>query len=329
MEKVLGLGIVILAISPIAGQAQTPQQGQQYTKVKYDQQFTLQHKPAQMLVQVVINGNIPATFMVDTGTTNTIIDGTFAKRLGLPLKSVLYADGKPVLFQGKRLTGVVATTFQLGGFTVSTQSLTILPGKDFVPPYGQPYDGILGVDILQRLAVLIDPQTHTLVLCYPGLLKPSELKTIGVPDDAVVLPLTRKTFGWYGQATETNQGVSSEEDILVDTGSDGTTISEATAQKLRLKLGNQQKVTGFSDSTIVNTGTLDTLSLGQISVFKVPVTIRAIPPFVAPLLGMDILSGYRVLMDFPAKKMYLQPNPSVVPTVTIGPAPTPAVPPAK
>ena len=33
-------------------------------------------------------------------------------------------------------------------------------------------------------------------------------------------------------------------------------------------------------------------------------------------LGLDVFSGYKVLLDFPAKKMYLQP---AVPAVKIGP----------
>jgi hypothetical protein len=82
--------------------------------------------------------------------------------------------------------------------------------------------------------------------------------------------------------------------------------------------------------TTFNQTRVPTLTLGDIRLADRPVLYPDKKDFPADL-GMDILGGYKVLLDFPAHKMYLMPQTPLA-LVQVKPAaptaPAPAVPPA-
>jgi predicted aspartyl protease len=140
-----------------------------------------------------------------------------------------------------------------------------------------------------------------------------------------VVSITKKEDGrWYVEAQVANEGMTANEAMVLDTGSNITQISDTTAQILHLATTGQQQQHNSYGTDIVSQANIGTLRLGDLTLSGTTVSVSPISISEPPILGMDILSGYRVLIDFPAKKMYLQPNTAAVPAITIGP--TPAVP---
>jgi len=282
------------------------------------------------LVHVKINGVADATFMVDTGANNSIISTNLAKRLGLRLQPAVSDEGIPIRWKGKPGIMTQVTLLEIGQIKANNGLFQVLDDKDYRIISGSIYDGVIGANLLQNSAILLDGQQHILGFCLPGALSSEQLKQLGLPQPYTV-PLTRTTRNrWLVQAQFSNGSNSGSESLLLDTGSNTTSLSGQLAQKVHLKITGQVNQKDESGTSIADTGRVDTVHLGDLALLNFPLIIQPSSEEILPTLGMDILSGYRVLMDFPAKKMYLQSNTATaVPAITVGPAPAPAVPPAK
>ena len=290
----------------------------------------------QPLVQVAINGKQIATFLVDTGTSNSVVSTEFAKQINLPLKpAVGSADGLPIMWEGKQAMETSVSTLRIGSsFQFTDMPLIVLDADQIsLSPderHTNPNQGILGSSVMQQYAILVDGPKHIFGLCVPGNLSQGQVSQIGFTHP-YILPLTNvNNFQWYVQVQFVNGTHKGNENLLVDTGSDITNISEDLAEKLDMKvLGRKESKTAHG-LVVSATTVADELSLGSLTMRTFPLVIRPALQHLPPSLGMDILSNYRVLMDFPGKKMYLQPNTAAaVPAATVSPAPAATAPPAK
>ena len=217
------------------------------------------------------------------------------------------------------------TLFEIGHIQVDNATFLVLPDSNLQAGSGSVYDGIIGINMLGGSAILLDSQQHKFGFCLPGALSPQQLSQIGLTHP-YILPLTSSGDKWFIRGELTKGSNIGDEDLLLDTGSNATGISTVLAEKLHLNpsgLGMQHDI---YITKVVSTGQVDMLHLGDLTLRDVSITVRATSENLPSLLGMDILSNYRVLMDFPAKKMYLQPPLATVPTITIGPqAPPPGL----
>lgn len=182
------------------------------------------------------------------------------------------------------------------------------------------FDGIVGANLLEHFAVLVDASQHQFGLCLPGNLYLKQVADYGLTQPYIV-PITKKDDGnWYVEAQVAANGMVTSENIALDTGSNTTQISDTAAQTLHLKIIGQQQQQNAYGTGIVGQASVGTLRLGNLTLFGTSVSVSPVTKNESPLLGMDILSGYRVLIDFPAKKMYLQSNTAAaVPAITIAP----------
>jgi predicted aspartyl protease len=281
------------------------------------------------LVHVKVNSIADATFLVDTGTNNSTISTDLAKRLGLRLQPAVNDAGMPIRWKGKQGVMAQVTLLEIGQIKANNGYFYVMDDKDFRATSGSTFEGIIGANILQNSAILLDAQQHILGFCLPGALSPGELKQIGFPQPYMV-PLTRTTGNqWWVQAQFSNGSNSGSESLLLDTGSDSTSLSGQLAQKVGFKVTGQENQKDALGKSIVDTGRVDSIHIADLALLDFPLTVQSSEE-IPPVLGMNILSGYRVLIDFPAKKMYLQSNTTTaVPAITVSPAPAPAVPPAK
>lgn len=112
-------------------------------------------------VPVSVNGSEPFNFMLDTGTSRTMIASKIAGVLGLrPVATGLIAG-----LQGKAVVSLVhCSSIAVGGATVLDLNLTVVP-QDTGLPSG--LDGVLGEDFLERFDLLIDNRHHLIEL-EPG-----------------------------------------------------------------------------------------------------------------------------------------------------------------
>lgn len=122
-----------------------------------------------ILVQATLNGR-PATLLVDNGSARTLVDGAAAAQAGLRLSAR----------SGGLQTGSARMTTQLAdGLALDIPHVLAihgsLPATDLSgmsAALGRPIAGVLGGDVLNRLAVLIRPTEKTIGLVASGGVNP-------------------------------------------------------------------------------------------------------------------------------------------------------------
>ena len=284
----------------------------------------------QPIVQVTLNKTQSAAFMVDTGASFSVLSPEMAKSLNLKPQSATLDDGTPYLWQGKQASKVAVSVVKIGNFSITIDHgfFRILPDRNFMlfpNPNSDdtPFDGVLGVNVLEHFAVLLDASQHVFGLCVPGNLTLQQVGQAGYTAP-YVLPITQKDGFWFVTVQLTNNGISQSEDLVLDTGSNVTRISDTAAAHLGLKITEEQRITNiYSNSVPVGASSVDALQIGGIVLSGHAIKVAPVSKLEPPLLGMDILSSYRVLIDFPAKKMYLQSNTAAIPKITVEPQATP------
>lgn len=290
----------------------------------------------QPIVQVKINGTETAAFLLDTGATFSILSHEIAKRLNLKLEPSILDNGKPFFWKGRQSSSAQFATLKIANYTIHSnfsfrllddQNFMLYPSASSDEPH---YDGIVGVNLLQHFAVLLDAPQHRLGLCVPGNLSMQQIAQVGLAQPYVVPITKRKNGQWFVVAQLTNNGTTENEELELDTGSTFTEVSDTTAQNLHLKILEGDRTTNmYTNNAMMGASSVDTLKIGNLTLLGSAVEVSPVSERQPPLLGMNILSGYRVLMDFPGGKMYLQPNIAAIPTITIGPAPVTTAPPAR
>ncbi len=150
-----------------------------------------------------------------------------------------------------------------------------------------------------------------ITLFYPSPLTGDELRSVGM-DDALALPVTDIAGGGFEFACPVvmaNGANRVQENLVVDTGAAGTLISEDTARQLKLQpiSDNHYSPTLFGNIVVRQTY-LPTLFLGGLSVSNLPIPYTPdISEAFGTHIGLDVLSQFRVLLDYKQKKMYLKP----------------------
>jgi len=107
-----------------------------------------------IVVPVTINGAAPFNFMIDTGTTNTLIDRKLAEELHLPP-----AGARRLAAPGKETVTFLAhaDSVSMAGANVRGLDLIVINHLADGPPYVR---GILGEDFMRYFDLLIDNRHH-------------------------------------------------------------------------------------------------------------------------------------------------------------------------
>ena len=264
----------VKADSPSAAQTQRLHY-MPYTPIKYGSNV------GQPLIQVTINDTQKATFLVDTGTSESVISTELAKQMNLHLEPAVGADGKPLLFNGSRLmtTKISVLSFGTLRFTdlplivLDNQAISLLPHKtDAIP-----YSGILGNSLLQRFAIFLDGAKHQFGICIPGGLSLRQVEALRFTQPSILSIVSSGIQNkWFVTAQFVNGSLKGSEDMLLDTGSDATDVSEQLAQKINLKpLGQQGAKTAYG-TVIVTTAVADELDLGDSKMLNFPLVVRPV-----------------------------------------------------
>jgi len=291
------------------------------------------------LVQVKINDSFFATFFLDTGFNTSII----TDRVAAKLKSKNYPvilQGKAYTFGGKPVNAVTLDSINLGGSRFEKGMFLVLKENRIALP-GQPVDGVIGIDILQYMECLFDFQQHRITMFAPvrltkprdgspqeyvaGGLTPDEIKALGFADaKGVAIIDSQKDGRKYVHVQCSSNGKSGGEDLLLDTGATTTIISPTLAGQLALKpVSENVEESGFPGIEYISTAPLERFQLGDLTLQDLPIDYSSQPAYdknLTPALGVNVLSKYRVLMDFPGHRLYLKPlSAAVLPTITIRP----------
>ena len=326
---------VLLCLTPGLARGDTPPVKQRSIQVSYTPLVFKGKTLSQPLIKVRLNKTTEATFLVDTGSVTSVVSLALSKKLGLPLESAVDDAGKPIfLFKGQtrmiRVSSLDLGETTSAGFNFINSPLIV--DEMGVVKFGSdaPLDGILGANVLRSVATLINPQDHTLLFLYPGNLSPDQLRGAGITSPYII-PLSRHKgyTAWYVTPGFRNGDRTGEAELKLDTGSNTTIITSGLADRLRLTPTATSKNATFDGEFSLNVARVDSMGLGDLTLPSFSVQYQPDPHvFSTPILGLDALAGNRVMLDFPGGKMYLQPLPPPVHTITIGPSATPPPAPA-
>lgn len=290
----------------------------------------------QPLIQLKMNDSVITTFLLDSGTNNSIISDELADKLKLQQTPILL-QGKPSLFEGNPVNGVILKSVNLGSFRLQDCTFLVFKKKRIALP-NQPIDGIIGVDLLQNFEMMFNFPKHQITVLSANILPmpsdaasptyihkgmlPEELVSLGFAKaQSAAITKSPKDGRIYVHVECKNGKKNGSEDLLLDTGSEITTLSPSLANQLDLKpISENVQSTTFGGQKFVTTAPLDQLQVGSLILRDQMIQYssqRAYDQNVPLSLGMDIMAKYQVLMDFTNQRVYFNLLPSTPPPFNI------------
>ena len=274
---------------------------------------TLAYEPApekgMPLVRVRVNNGSKneafATFVMDTGFTQCLMSDRLARVLHITGEPALRDDHTPICFADGKPLQQVTPSIQVGSFLTDQCSFVLLKAYR-LDLLDCPLDGILGWYFLSDHAVLFDFQSHQITLWHGGDLTLAELKAAGM-QDALQLPRANRTPGSFDVRVRLND--QRDVELAVDTGGAHTLISPGDARLLQLEPTRVSfKQPSIFGTLKANEARLRSLTFGSEHVMDMTVRyLQQEHPNLPPHLGLDVLSRYRMLIDYPANIIYLKP----------------------
>lgn len=202
-----------------------------------------------IIVPVVVNGQGPYEFLLDTGSTTSVVDRKLAKELDLkPLQetSIRTASGT------ERVP--IARVHQIDVGSQSTTTVLVLCSEmDGVRSLDKNIRGILGFNFLSRFRYTLDYKRKTLRFGGDGAVAGTR-----VPFDA--------RGGSIVLATDRLR-------LLLDTGATGVFLFHTDGLDIEMKARAIRRVSTNSGRRVARSGLLRRLVIGDESFDRVPVTI--------------------------------------------------------
>jgi len=242
----------------------------------------------------------PLRFLVDSGSTITLLDARRADELGLErwdFAGSFETSGAT----GKSITlshYVAVERLELGELVVHSPRLTLMDD----PVLQQSgVDGIIGQDLLARLALVIDAERDTLHLLPQG----------GAAAVQAYLEKADVGAGAWGHVplefrpcpflSLDMPGVSQVVELELDTGAEFSSLPRAALAALGLEPIGQRVSTGVGGSHTSDTYRIQDLNLFGLSIEVV--VCESATEF--GLLGMDVLGEFVVVLDGPEQTLWL------------------------
>lgn len=282
------------------------------------------YRPHQ-LVTAGVRANISSplicgTFLFDTGASGSFVSASFAQKLDTPQYqaasvSINHISAPEVQKATK------AAALEIGVLNIQHPVFHILPDQELTLGNDQKIDGILGADLWSSFAVQVNFTRSQIVftipvaetLSYdtlnqnPVLLSPAGIAAQGF-GSAFSIPMIEYGGSFLTDASVRNGSSAATDLMVIDSGSDITFLSHQVTQKLNLQTISQQRTISFPGiQETTDLAWLPSFISGSLKLNDLLVRSNA-ENQVGSILGLDILSNYDVLFDFPHKRMYLKPR---------------------
>jgi predicted aspartyl protease len=254
-----------------------------------------------MTVPVMVNGQGPFQFVIDTGADRTAISTELAERLGLPEdgKARLHAMGGQRDVQIVRIDSVSVSTN-----TARNVRAAALPARNIGG------DGLLGIDSLEGQRIVMDFENQTMTVV------PSTKNEPDRPEDADMIVVTAKTR--LGQLVMVDADANGQKVwVVVDTGAQNS-VGNSRLRQLMLKRNSKLPVKPVTMTDVLGKSIeadyviVDKMRVGTISMANSAIAFADVHPFKlfeltrkpAMLLGMEGLRSFkRVSVDFSNRKI--------------------------
>ncbi len=259
------------------------------------------NQSVRMTVPVMINGQGPFDFVIDTGADRTVISRELADRLALKAagKARLHAMG------GQADVGLVKIDqISVSNVTKKNVRAAALPVRHLGA------DGLLGIDSLKGQRITIDFETRKMVL------QPSTDPEADAPKDSSLIVVTARTR--LGQLVLVDADANGQKVwVVVDTGSQNSVGNNKLRRLLVKRRPNTQIKTiemldVLGKRTSADYTLVDRLRIGGFQMGNAAVAFADVHPFKlfeltdkpSMLLGMESLRSFRrVSVDFSSRKV--------------------------
>lgn len=265
-----------------------------------------------MTVPVMVNGQGPFQFVIDTGADRTVISEELADRLALAKSGTarLHAMGGSGTVRLVKIDSVQVST------NIAKHVKAAALPKRYVGA-----DGLLGIDSLKGQRVVMDFKANTMRV------EPASTPEEVLPEDANVIVVTARTK--LGQLVMVDADANGQKVwVVVDTGAQNT-VANSRLKKLlvqrvpgtQIKPINMVDVLGRNlpaDYTIVGKLRIGGIAMGNAAVAFAdahPFKLFGLTNKPSMLLGVESLRSFpRVSVDFSTRKVkFLMPDENTVP----------------
>jgi predicted aspartyl protease len=274
-----------------------------------------------IIVPVVLNGQLPLKFILDTGVRTTILtEKAFSDILNLSYSRHFQVAGPG----GEKIVDAYVTnnvTLDMPGIHGQGHAMLVLQ-EDYLELrnyLGADVQGILGYEVFSRFVVEIDYENRHLTILAPDFYKPKknfEVLHIEIEDTKpyVEVPVTLKN------------GTVINAKLLVDTGaSHGLVLDPASDNRIVVPEKHVNSLIGRGLGGAIN-GKISRISSIELGKYKleevianfpnpedygyVEDTIKSSDVFRNGAIGGELLRRFKVVFNFPMGKMYLKKNSS-------------------
>jgi predicted aspartyl protease len=199
-----------------------------------------------IVVPVTISGMGPYRFVLDTGSSRTVISTRLSRELRLPV----IAKTLMVMPAGREVAHIV----RLNGLAVAGRpgvnvSAAVMPADRVAA--GQPVDGLIGQDVLAAVVYTIDYDRREVEWHAPGDQLPGSRLPLNIRDNRLLVSLAQR------------DGDLSPLSLIPDSGSDGLVLFAHAQDKLRLTLLDVGVLTSLSGSRLARRVQVDGLMVGN------------------------------------------------------------------
>ena len=261
--------------------------------------------PLEMSVPVMINGQGPFEFIIDTASSTAVIAQDLAERLQLPSggKTVIHAMGGIAEVRSVKIDNLTFSTTSVDNIKALTVARRNLGA-----------DGLLGIKQLKDKRVIMDFVTNTMRI------EPSSSKSDTKPEVGknVIVVIGRSRLGQLVLADADANGQKVW--VIVDTGS-GDSVGNRRLMSLLTRRDPRTEMRPIALIDVLGRATpadytyVKMLRIGGVEISNPAIAFADVYPFKifgltrrpSLLLGMDTLGAFRrVTIDFPARKAYFE-----------------------
>lgn len=260
-----------------------------------------------IFLQGRVNNSEPLWFVLDTGSSNSVMNADRARELGLKIRGGFHATGAG----GTVASGAASeVTFKLGDVSLDNLTVGVVQLNSLEDVAGRSMDVVLGSDLFKKFVVEIDYETKHLNLYEP--------KNFVYKGAGEILPLTFSNNHPYVRARVALPGRDAiEGEFIVDLGANAAlTLLPSFIEKYQiLKSVTKTIVTrgrGVGGEVELPVGRVNSLQLGR---FRFDNLVTGFPQSgtfgregKAGNIGAGIMRRFKVIFDYSRQRMILEPN---------------------
>jgi predicted aspartyl protease len=254
--------------------------------------------------RVMVNGQGPFDFILDTGASNMVVTPGFARELRLPVTGSRVESGAGPTSSADQLTSL--QSLQIGALAERDVAASVIALPDGlvhrVP--GRVIRGEIGCTFLERFVSTIDYGALTMRFDAIGRYR--------APFAAVMLPMKMVAGGGAPAVAAIVQGHKGT--FWVDTGNSGwPTLKHAFATANHIAGGAAMATQSVGGDTTARLLCLDRFEMGPWTQSNVPALVFdadygvALWPDLDGGIGYETLRAYRTTFDFSRRRFYFEP----------------------